>query len=162
MRIPRFEGSDRYERLVAFLERQFPLRASELQMRMQFATPLTELTLTTAMQDVPDTKITVPRDGVYQCIAFVDSIHIATGGQYVLCTLAKTPPGGGTALEGIVSVLADIGIANHRATVGQLWYPTLVKDTEVKLQAQKTINAGTAKVYNFHTTLAVMGPLAVL
>ncbi len=162
MKIPRYEGKDRYDRLTRFLQTQFPLAPQELALRHQFATPLSRLTLTTAYQDVPDTAITVPRNGVYACFGVIDAVHEATGGTHILARLAWTPPGAGLSSTAIVAVLGDIGIANHRATVSQIWFPTFTKGTVVKLQGSKSTAGGTAKIYETHTSFFVFGPVAVL
>lgn len=107
------------------------------------------LTLTTAFQDVAGLSYTVEYAGLYVCHATFDFEHSVVGGGFAQGALLKngSDQGGNPSLR-------DAAV-NIRAAIGQTWLVQCAKADVLKVQAKKTINAGTATAYSPTSTLVV-------
>jgi hypothetical protein len=104
------------------------------------------LTLTTTFQDVAGASVTLVNPGTYFVAASFDFNHTGAGAGDASGRLSVD----GTAQAGTIT-LSEGAV---RANVGQNWIvTTTARDVVAKLQAAKTINAGTAVAQATHTTL---------
>lgn len=111
-----------------------------------------DLTLTTGAQDVPGCSLALASPGSYLVLAVFDFDGTVTGWGFAVGELSI----GGTA-QTAAAILGDNGSANDRATVSQIWLPSISdSNTLIKLTARKTINAGTVKAHQSHSTLTAM------
>lgn len=107
-----------------------------------------DLTLSTSATDVAGATVTVPEPGVYFVTATFDFVGSVTGWTNAVGTVT-----GLTAQ----ALMGDDGSANCTATVSQSGLVTVTDASLVlKLQAAKTVNAGTIKAGMTHTTLTAV------
>jgi hypothetical protein len=104
------------------------------------------LTLTTTHQDVAGATVTLVEPGTYFIAATFDFLFSVAGAGATEGRLAVS----GTAQAGVATLHEPAA----RAAVGQTWIvTTTARDVVAKLQAAKTVNAGTASAIPGHTTL---------
>lgn len=106
------------------------------------------VTLTTTLQDITGCFVTLGASGTYLVWGVIDFDHTAAGGGLAEGRLLVD----GTAENG--AVLLDESAV--RGTPSQVWLVTTNPNIVVKLQAKKSINAGTVAARNEHTTITVL------